>query len=75
MTDTPWCCVAPLPHLRKKWRSAEAAEVYGHFRSGMDTNDIARHYGIHESEIVRALDAHRGFVRGLVKAHMRQVAG
>jgi DNA-binding transcriptional regulator LsrR (DeoR family) len=57
MTRPSWFCVPPRRRIR--WYPSAAAEVHAMFVTGMDTNDIARHLGIHESEIVRALDSHR----------------
>jgi hypothetical protein len=59
----PWGCVPPKRSRRVFWYPTAAAEVREMFLSGMDTNDIARHFRLHESEIVRALDAARKWAR------------
>lgn len=45
------------------WSPYKAAEVYAMFRAGIDTLDLAHHYRVHESEIVRGIEAHREYVR------------
>jgi hypothetical protein len=63
-----WGRKPPPVHLRRQWSAEEATDVYLMFATGMDTYQIARHWGLHESEIVRALDHFRDVTRGIVLA-------
>lgn len=54
--------VPPSRRDRKRWFPGEASEIYALFKGGLSTYEIARRLVMHESEIVRAIDAHRGYV-------------
>ncbi len=48
---------------QRLWTMAECEDIHRRFTAGADTLALASAYGVHESEIVRALDQWRSMGR------------
>jgi hypothetical protein len=57
---TRFGCLPPKHRYRRRWTNGDVALARDLFRRcGWDTLDLAAYFGVHESEIVRALDIAR----------------